>query len=252
MNEQSAELSHIEATPMTLIQQALSKDVDPERLEKLMALQERWTELKAKQAFNEAMNQAEQEMPTVIKDRQNSHTRSTYATLDAVLSTIKPVYSRHGFSMSFNESECSVPDSIKVSATVRHVGGHSEEFSAIVPLDNAGVKGVANKTGIQSKGSSLTYCRRYLTLMIWSIALADEDTDGNSEYATLTEEQVFYLQGLVDQCEDAGDPLHRQRFFSMFNLPADAELGDITQAKYEAAKNGLQMKLQKAKKAVVS
>jgi hypothetical protein len=234
-------------TPLSLIEQALSNGLRADELTKLFDLQERWERNQAVQAFNIALNECQADLPRVVKDRENTHTRSRYATLEAVNTAVMPVFAKHGFSISFNEDECSVADSIKLSATVRHSGGHSETFSTVVPLDGVGIKGNANKTATQSKGSTIAYGRRYLMLMIGNINVAEEDDDGNSSSATLTEEQVAFLQGIVDQCEAAGDPLHRGRFFQMFNLPADSEFSEILQSKYEAAKQGLAMKLQKAK-----
>lgn len=237
-----------ESTPMSLIQAALDKGVDVERLDGLLTLQERWERNGAIRAFSEAMNECQRVMPTVVKDRENQHTRSRYATLEAVNHAIKPVYTERGFSISFNEDEMPSAESIKLTATVRHSGGHSEQFSTVVPIDGAGLKGGANKTGTQAKGSTLTYARRYLTLMIFNVAVADEDLDGCSENSPISEEQALFLQGLIDQCEAAGDPLNAKRFFQMFKLPEDATIDQLKCGQYEAAKAGLRQKLERAGK----
>lgn len=239
-----------EPKPLTLIEQAISLGRSPEELGKLMDLQERYENNQAIKAFNRAMNACETEMPVVVKDRQNTHTRSTYATLDAVLMAIKPVYSRHGFSVSFTEGTGPSAEHILVTGTLRHVDGHSEQFSTVVPLDAAGAKGTANKSAIQSKGSSLTYARRYLTLMMFSIAVADEDNDGNAEDATLTEEETAFLEDLAKECRLAGAPIDQSRFFAMFRLGVDAEMSHLKRSQYEHAKAGLKMKLQKVRKEV--
>ena len=53
----------------------------------------------AKEAFQAAMAQAQAEMPSVVKDRENSHLKSKYAQLEAIDDAIRPVYTRHGFSL---------------------------------------------------------------------------------------------------------------------------------------------------------
>lgn len=241
-----------EATPMGMIEQAISLGRSPEELGKLLDLQERWEANRAKQEYFKAMNECQAELPRVVKDRENTHTRSSYATLEAVNIAVMPVFTQHGFAISFNEEESPVSDAIKLTATVRHSGGHSEQFSAVVPLDGSGIKGNTNKTATQSKGSTLTYARRYLMLMIGNIAVCDEDTDGNASDATLNEEQVLFLANLITQCEYAGDPVNMKRFFATCRISTDdAELGDIKQVYYDAAKRGLSDKLDRAKKAAV-
>lgn len=237
----------IEANPLTLIQQAIGQGIDPERLGKLMDLQERWERNKAIQAYSQAMNECQKEMPIVVKDRKNEHTRSKYATLEAVSHAIKPVYTGHGFSISFDEAECTVAESIKVTATLRHSGGHSEQFSTIIPLDGAGIKGNANKTATQGKGSTLTYARRYLTLMIFNIAVADEDLDGNSENTPIGEDQIGEISALMNRCRAAQVPVNVAKFCEMFGVN---EITELPKSCFSAAKVMLNEKINKAKAAV--
>lgn len=189
-----AETIKVEASPLTLIETALSQGIEPDKLGKLLDLQERWEATKAKQAYFQAMNRVQSLLPRVVRDRENAHTKSMYATLEAVNISVVPVFTENGFSISFNEVDCIVPDSLKLVATVRHAEGHEEQFSAVIPLDGVGIKGNANKTATQSKGSTIAYGRRYLMLMIGNITVVNEDNDGNSHEPTLTEEQLVILR----------------------------------------------------------
>jgi hypothetical protein len=201
-----------DTTPLTLIETAITQGIEPEKLGRLLDLQERWEANKAKQAYFEAMTECQAALPKVIRDKENMHTKAWYATLETVNISVMPVFTAHGFSISFNEIDCPVPESIKLLATVRHRDGHSEEFTAIIPLDSAGAKGGINKTATQAKGSTIAYGRRYLMLMIGNITVCDEDKDGNGEEPLLTEEQVIMLETKILDCANAGCPITESRF----------------------------------------
>jgi hypothetical protein len=173
------QLAVVSATPMTIIQNAVASGIGADELEKLLAMQERWEANRAREAYNAAMSEAQREMPGVIRDKLNSHLKSKYARLETVDAAIKPVYSKHGFSLSFGTLPDALPDHCHISCECRHSGGHVEKFEGNFPLDLKGLAGGANKTPIQAMGSTISYARRYLTLMIFNVAVLDEDNDGN-------------------------------------------------------------------------
>lgn len=194
MTESNLTTTQQETTPFHLIQMAIDKDLDVDKLERLLDMQKSWQTEKAKQSYFQAMNNVQSTLPRVIRDKENSHTKSMYATLEAVNLAVVPVFTENGFSISFNEVDCVTPDSLKLVATVRHAEGHEEQFSAVIPLDGVGIKGNSNKTATQTKGSTIAYGRRYLMLMIGNITVVNEDTDGNSAETTLSEEQLVILR----------------------------------------------------------
>lgn len=179
---------------------ALNPDIDVEKMERLLAMQERIVDREAKQEFAEAKRQAQMEMATqpIVKASRNPETRSTYADLSAVLQVVTPIYTNHGFSMSFGTADSPLEKHYRVLCDLSHSGGHTERYQLDIPLDNVGPKGTQNKTATHGFGSSMTYGRRYLTLLIWNIATLDDD--GSSAGAgTITEEQVETLKGLLDK-----------------------------------------------------
>ncbi len=221
-------------TPMALLQAAIAHNVDTEKLSKLMDLQERWEKNKAKEAYAKAMAACEKEMPAVLKDRENTHTRSQYATLDAVNTAVKPVYAKHGFSVSFNEQPSQKADEIVMIATVRHEAGHVEQFTACIPIDGAGMKGGMNKTGTQAKGSTLTYARRYLMLMIFNIAISDEDTDGNAPQE-ISDYQIKTIADMIDTIERSGKAFDFGLFLKACHVREGGAIRDILPANYANA-----------------
>jgi hypothetical protein len=129
----------------------------------------------------DALNKVSAELKVILRNRYNDHTKSKFADLQAVDEVVRPIYTKHGFSISF--------DGVKhdgefwVRATLRHVTpgasmDHVQTYELPAPPDLVGAKGAANKTEIQGICSATTYMRRYLKFMIFDAATGD-DNDGN-------------------------------------------------------------------------
>lgn len=158
---------------------ARDPNVDVEKMERLFAMYEKMEARKAEQAFSDAMKAAQAEMPMIGKDRHNSQTNSDYATLDAINARITPIYTRHGFSLTFDTTDSPLAEHIRVVCNVLHNDGHSKAYSYDAPMDATGIGGKVNKTPTHARGSAITYGRRYLTLMIFNLSTGVDD-DGNS------------------------------------------------------------------------
>ncbi len=158
---------------------ARDPNVDVEKMERLWAMHEKMQDRQAEQAFSEAMKAAQSEMPTIGKDRHNTQTNSDYATLDAINARITPVYTRHGFSLTFDTTDSPLSEHVRVVCRVLHRDGHSKTYSYDTPMDATGIGGKVNKTPTHARGSAITYGRRYLTLMIFNLSTGYDD-DGNA------------------------------------------------------------------------
>lgn len=140
----------------------------------------------AAQAFADALARAQAGIQPIVKDRENSHTKSWYATLAAIVDQVTPIVSAEGLAISFDtydpvrDKDLPALDKgwVRVIAIVSHRGGHARKYHLDGPLDDAGKDGTKNKTGIQAMGSTVSYLRRYLVCMIFNVATAD-DSDGN-------------------------------------------------------------------------
>lgn len=179
---------------------ATNPDVDVHKLEKLLDMQERVLNRNAEAAFNTAMKAVQEELPRIKRDKRNDQTNSNYATLEALNKAIVPIYTRHGFSLSFGSADCPVADHIRINCLVSHVCGHSRPYQCDVPNDLAGMKGTPNKTKTHAFGSTMSYGRRYLTLLIFNLSMTDEDNDGNGAgLPRVSEEQAANLHALIDE-----------------------------------------------------
>lgn len=181
-------------SPPELLTLAVQQGADVDKLGKLMDLRDRWRHEQARMAFYEAARAVQQEVPKIVKDRRNDQTKSNYATLEAINAQLVPVYSRHGFALTFSQGQTDAPGHIRIVCDVSHSAGHTEQRWVDLPLDGAGIQGTVNKTGVHATGSTLSYGRRYLTCMIFNISTGDDDDgqeSGKSDVEKLAQENTL-------------------------------------------------------------
>lgn len=160
---------------------ATDPNVSVEKIERLMALLERNEARRAEMAFNAAMTKAQKAMQQVVADSYNQQTHSKYASYEAIDQVIRPVYTSHGFGMSFNTGEAVKDEHVRVKCKVTHEGGHAEHYYVDMPADGKGAKGGDVMTKTHATGSALSYGQRYLAKLIWNLSFKDGlDDDGNA------------------------------------------------------------------------
>jgi hypothetical protein len=196
---------------------------------KLQALIDIYWKVEAKRAeteFNAAMARAQAEIEPVARSTPNPHTRSKYASLDAVYTAIKPIISKHGFGSSFGTTHSEIPNYVRMYCDVTHTGGHSKRYESDLPVDDIGMKGNVNKTPIQAFGSTTSFGRRYMTLMIYDVATMD-DNDGNAVESgdTVSDKQVAAIK---DKIAKTGGNL--ARFLEVSKVE---QVEDILASKYD-------------------
>lgn len=124
----------------------------------------------------QALSLALAEMEEVVRDGENPHFKSRYATLPAVLQAIRPVLAKHKLALvqvpGWNEGRCTVHSRI-IHESGEWVGGTSE-----APLQKQDAQGV---------GSAITYLRRYSVMSLCGIGA--EDDDGNEAASPATKQE---------------------------------------------------------------
>ena len=171
---------------------AFDPNVDVTKMEVLLGMQERIFDKNAVIAFNKSMVACQKDMPTVAAKAFNKQTNSLYAKYEHLLIEIKPVYTNHGFSLSFGQDMCSQKDHITIKCDVIHESGHSKEYHSTLPIDACGIKGSVNKTGVHATASAYSYAKRYLATMIFNIAIADHDDDAVKAGGITVEQLLDY------------------------------------------------------------
>lgn len=179
---------------------AMNPDVDIEKMERLLVMQERIMARNAETAFNAAMSAAQADMRPVAADAENPQTRSKYASYAALDKAMRPIYTRHGFALSFDTGEGAQADWVRVVCYVSHRDGHSKTYHADMPADGKGAKGGDVMTKTHAAGSAMSYGMRYLLKMIFNVAVGEDDDDGNGANAqTITDEQAANLHALIEE-----------------------------------------------------
>ena len=238
-------VSDAAALMATITRAATDASVDAEKMERLWALYERMDSRRAEQAFNVAMTTTQNEMPRILKNSQNEFLKPTpnnpnmgrYANLDAVVRVVTPIYTSHGFALSFGTADCPTAGRYRLVCHVSHNEGFSRDYQADLPIDTQGAK---NPT--QSFGSSMSYGRRYLTLLIFNASTTDDYDDGIAtvgESSNITIEQRDALAKIIEDNKfDLG----------VFCKWAQVEtLADIPAASFGKAMNALNAKVQTKK-----
>jgi hypothetical protein len=183
---------------------AMNPEVDVEKLERLMAMQEKMINRDAETQFNKAMAEVQADMRRVAADSNNPQTSSRYASYAALDKALRPIYTENGFSLSFDTGETTIEDSVKVLCYVSHAMGHTRTYHADIDASGKGAKGGNVMTKTHAAGSAMSYGMRYLLKMIFNVAVGENDDDGNSagqvvEY--ITEEMVNILHSKLTENE---------------------------------------------------
>lgn len=213
-------------TPADLLKIAVSQqDVDLDKLEKLMDLQERWQANEAKKSYIAALANFQSECPPIYKTK-DAH-NSKYTPLAEIMEIIKDALHDNGLAVSWNTKQ--QDGMVLVTCRVTHIDGHSEETSMVAEPDTSG-----SKNKIQSIGSTQSYLMRYTMSALLSLStLAPEDTDGNTNFH-ISDTQAADLQSALD--EVGGD---RTKFLNYFKVKSFEELPE---SKYGEALRRIEQK----------
>lgn len=173
---QSADLMSV------IAQVAMNANADVDKLERMLAMKERLDERArededraAQRQFFADLTSAQSEVPVVVKNRKNTFNNTAYADLAAIESAAMPIVRKFGFSVTAKSIPGAEEGMQRVSFRVAHRDGNVDEFEDDFPLDNQGTGGKASKTGIQAKGATVTYARRYMLCGYFNIAISDAD-----------------------------------------------------------------------------
>ena len=189
--------------PMQMIALAVQQGADVDKLEKLMALQERWEANEAKKAYVVAMAQFSADAPELYKDKKvsflnndNSVTSYNHATLAQISGKIGASLAKYGMSHSWKTSQAN--GQVEVTCKITHKLGHVEEVTLMAAPDSSG-----KKNGIQQIASTVTYLERYTLLASVGLAAHEQDDDGRgadvSEYVTEAD-----VETIIELCAKAG------------------------------------------------
>lgn len=212
---------------------ATNPNVDIDKMERLLEMQERIMARDAKSAYASALATMAPLLPVIgerggIKDR-NGNVQSTYALWEDINDAVKPVLASHGFALSFRTGRDD--GQITVTGVLSHREGHSEETTIVLPHDSSG-----SKNAVQAVGSSTSYGKRYTAGLLLNLTSRGEDDDGASGGSgpTITDDQADEIRRLIGE---TGTKINA--FLAYIKAPSVA---DIPASRFMDAKAALMAK----------
>lgn len=158
---------------MGLLDYAVKNQSAIEVIKELRAMQMFDAAKKAEREFNAALELAQNEVSEVVPDAKNAN-GGQYATFKALNALLRPVYLRHGFTLSFNGAPSPNPEEVYILCKVSHAGGHSEPYMIPMSTDNKGPKGGGVMSKQQAVAAAGSYGRSVLLKLIFNIAIGEE------------------------------------------------------------------------------
>jgi ERF superfamily len=183
---------------------ALNPNVDIDKMERLLQMQERILEKASKSAYATAFALMQGELPSIDRkgrititdknDRDKIIQSTPYSKWEDINDAIKPILRLHGFGLSFRVGQAA-DGRITVTCVLSHREGHSEETTMVLMLDTTG-----SKNNVQAMGSSISYGKRYTASAMLNITSHGEDDDGKAADApeAITDDQAIILRELAE------------------------------------------------------
>lgn len=165
------------ASMMEVIANAASNpNCDIEKMQALLAMQDKLIEREARAEFSAAMATACGEIPqverngTVSLGGKGGYKFTKWEDMDRV---IRPILALHHLRLSFNTRSAEGSNAKVIIGMISHANGQSQSAEIELPLD-AG----QGRNPLQGFGSTISYGKRYCAEMLLNIVRCDEDIDG--------------------------------------------------------------------------
>lgn len=235
VKKQPEEVVQVDNSPIGMLQMAITKGLDLDKVEKMIELQERWEKNEAKKAYMLAMSEFKKNAPEIEKDKKvgfetsKGKTSYSHATLANVCKKINSELSNHGLSAAWTTEQ--TDNKISVTCTITHKLGHSESTTLHSAPDTTG-----NKNSIQAIGSTITYLERYTLLAKTGLATHDQDDDGkNSGLVYINDAQKGHIVDMI-----AATSVGSVKFLKYLGVES---IDEIPEGKYNAAISALKTRM---------
>lgn len=191
-----------EITPMQMLQVAVERGDDLDKLQKLMDLRDRWEASQARKAYVEAVAGFKSEPSKILKSKKVNipgGAKFSHATLADVCDGVVANLSEYGLSHSFSLAQLE-SGWVEVTCVLTHKDGHSERTTLRAPPDDSG-----KKNSIQQIASTVSYLERYTLIAALGLAAKDIDDDGrkggagDEQHPLVSDEQIANLQALITE-----------------------------------------------------
>jgi hypothetical protein len=134
----------------------------------------------AKAEFNISFGELLDNIPPVLKDKNNPLFRSRYASHESIMVSLQPALRQYGIGARFG-SEATGNPKVQRPFLVLFKGLYSETHSIDISVGAEGPKGGRPAMNdAQALGSGLTYARKYLLMNAFNLVLEEDDDDANA------------------------------------------------------------------------
>lgn len=158
-----------------LVRMAISKDLDTDKLEKIIALVNQQQDRQKKEDFERNFALMRQKLPAIAKKSgakdRDGKVLYKYAEIDEIQRLCDPVIFEHGFSYSWREEPIETGKRIWIDIT-----GYGYTKSNFFDCPQIQATGIQN--AIQVAGAMSSYGRRYTFVSGFGIIVEGEDSDG--------------------------------------------------------------------------
>jgi hypothetical protein len=205
-------------------------------VERLVAVQERQDAQRRKEAFEEALRRCQMEMPRVEKNGliDPKGAAIPYAKLEDIDACIRPIYQRHGFTVTFDAPQSA--DGGKIRNIARFsCAGHTETLEMTAAPSNRPTGRLA-LTNAQAVKQTITECRRHLQEMFFNIITKDAEVPKEE---TITEDQARTLLSGLEETKSNKDV-----FLRLYRID---KVADLPASMFDQAWNQIQQKRRNAK-----
>ncbi len=185
----------IQSETSALLKLAIDKDLDVNKLEKLIELKVKEEARQCKKDFDLHFAEMQKEFNPIVRSKKGD--KGMYAPVDVIIKQYGPIIAKHNFLFSWDEIQLE-DKSLKVILTISGYG-HEKINSKILPEyipDKGNQSGKYIMNALQAEGVRSTYGYRYTFKAGFGLTETDEDTDGyltfndGIEYA----EQIVWLK----------------------------------------------------------
>jgi len=187
----------------TITKHLQNQDITPEKLdalERILALQFKYQDRLAEEAYNRAISAFQAECPSIKKDGKvdfeskkagSQRVNYQYSTFGEMVHTIRPLMKEHGLSFSFSLKQ--IDKMMELTTIISHVDGHKRFFTS--PHENFGQGGTTPGQG--RRGALTTAKRGGLELALGLVSADDDEEKRHSIETEITEAQLVEIEGLL-------------------------------------------------------
>jgi hypothetical protein len=201
-------------TPMHMLEMAVKQGADIDKMEKLMELERRWKDEKAREAYNAALTEFKKTPVRVTRDKENKQYNSWYSSLANLVNTVNVELAKFGLSARWDVSQS---DTISVTCILSHQLGHSESVTIGGPPDESG-----KKNRLQQIKSTITYLKGATFEAVTGVVTTEHSDDGNGAWEVVSDAQVANIEALITEVgADRAAFLKYCKVDAVENIPAE-------------------------------